>query len=306
MGWLEPLLLTVITASTPLLLAAIGELVVERSGVLNLGVEGMMVMGAVCAFVVAVNMDSGLAGVIAGALAGAALSLIFAFLTVSLATNQVATGLALTLFGIGVSGVIGDGYVGIDRDPLPQFAFPGLSDAPFIGPVFFSQDALVYVSFALVFGVAFFLTRTRAGLTLRAVGDNHHSAHSLGLPVVRVRYLAIMFGGACAGLAGAYLSLSYTPLWVEEMTAGRGWIALALVVFSSWIPWRAIVGAYLFGAITILQFHAQGAGLGIPSQFMSSLPYLATIVVLVLISYERTRARANTPLCLGVPFVPDR
>jgi len=306
MGWLEPLLLTVITASTPLLLAAIGELVVERSGVLNLGVEGMMVMGAVCAFVVAVNTDNGLAGVIAGALAGAALSLIFAVLTVSMATNQVATGLALTLFGIGVSGVIGDGYVGIDRDPLPQLAFPGLSDAPFIGPVVFGQDALVYVSFALVFGVAWFLTRTRAGLTLRAVGDNHHSAHSLGLPVVRVRYLAIMFGGACAGLAGAYLSLSYTPLWVEEMTAGRGWIALALVVFSSWIPWRAIIGAYLFGAITILQFHAQGAGLGIPSQFMSSLPYLATIVVLVLISYERTRARANTPLCLGIPFVPDR
>jgi simple sugar transport system permease protein len=181
-----------------------------------------------------------------------------------------------------------------------------LSDAPFVGSIVFGQDALVYLSFILVFGVAWFLRRTRAGLTLRAVGDNHNSAHSLGLPVVRVRYLAIMFGGACAGLGGAYLSLSYTPLWVEEMTAGRGWIALALVVFSSWIPWRAIVGAYLFGAITILQFHAQGAGIGIPSQFMSSLPYLATIIVLVLISYERTRARANTPLCLGVPFVPDR
>jgi simple sugar transport system permease protein len=306
MGGLEPLLLTIITASTPLLLAAIGELVVERSGVLNLGVEGMMTMGAVCAFAVAVQTDNGLLGVIAGALAGAALSLIFAVLTVSMATNQVATGLALTLFGIGVSGVIGDGYVGIDRDPLPQLNFPGLTDAPFIGPVVFGQDGLVYVSFALVIGVTWFLHRTRAGLTLRAVGDNHHSAHSLGLPVVRVRYLAILFGGACAGLAGAYLSLSYTPLWVEEMTAGRGWIALALVVFASWIPWRAIVGAYLFGAITILQFHAQGAGIGIPSQLMSSLPYLATIIVLVLISYERTRARANTPLCLGIPFVPDR
>ncbi|WP_436641591.1 ABC transporter permease [Microbaculum sp. FT89] len=306
MGWLEPLILTVITASTPLLLAAIGELVVERSGVLNLGVEGMMIMGAVCAFAIAVEMDSGLLGIIAGALAGAGLSVIFAVLTVSFATNQVATGLALTLFGIGVSGVIGDGYVGVDRAPLPKLDFPGLSDAPFIGPVVFGQDTLVYVSFALVFGVAWFLRRTRAGLTLRAVGDNHNSAHSLGLPVARVRYLAILFGGACAGLAGAYLSLSYTPLWVEEMTAGRGWIALALVVFSSWIPWRAIVGAYLFGAITILQFHAQGAGIGIPSQLMSALPYLATIIVLVVISYERTRARANTPLCLGVPFVPDR
>jgi general nucleoside transport system permease protein len=306
MEWIEPILLTVITASTPLLLAAIGELVVERSGVLNLGVEGMMIMGAVCAFAIAVETDSGFLGIVAGALAGAALSVIFAVLTVSLATNQVATGLALTLFGIGVSGVIGDGYVGVDRDPLPQLAFPGLSDAPFIGPVVFHQDALVYLSFALVIAVAWFLNRTRAGLTLRAVGDNHNSAHSLGLPVVRVRYLAVVFGGACAGLAGAYLSLSYTPLWVEEMTAGRGWIALALVVFSSWIPWRTIVGAYLFGAITILQFHAQGAGIGIPSQFLSSLPYLATIVVLVLISYERTRARANTPLCLGMPFVPDR
>ena len=306
MEWLELVLLTVITASTPLLLAAIGELVVERSGVLNLGVEGMMIMGAVAAFAVAVQTDNGALGVIAGAFAGAALSLIFAVLTVTFATNQVATGLALTLFGIGVSGVIGDAYVGVDRAPLPQLAFPGLSDAPFIGSVVFGQDALVYISFALVIAVTWFLRRSRAGLTLRAVGDNHNSAHSLGLPVVKVRYLAILFGGGCAGLGGAYLSLSYTPLWVEGMTAGRGWIALALVAFSSWIPWRAIIGAYLFGAITILQFHAQGAGIGIPSQFMSSLPYLATIIVLVLISYERTRARANTPLCLGVPFVPDR
>lgn len=306
MSWIEPVLLTVITASTPLLLAAIGELVVERSGVLNLGVEGMMIVGAVCAFAVAVQTDSGFFGVVAGAFAGAALSAIFAMLTISLATNQVATGLALTLFGIGVSGVIGDGYVGVDRSPLPTLNLPGLSDIPFVGPVVFGQDALVYLSFALVALVAWFLRSTRAGLTLRAVGDNHNSAHSLGLPVIRVRYLAVMFGGACAGLGGAYLSLSYTPLWVEGMTAGRGWIALALVVFSSWIAWRAVAGAYLFGAITILQFHAQGAGIGIPSQFMSSLPYIATIIVLVLISYERTRARANTPLCLGIPFVPDR
>ncbi|TCT12510.1 nucleoside ABC transporter membrane protein [Tepidamorphus gemmatus] len=303
---LEAVLLTVITASTPLLLAAIGELVAERSGVLNLGVEGMMIMGAVCAFTAAVITGNGLVGVVAGATAGLVMAFVFAVLAVSLATNQVATGLALTLFGIGVSGMIGENYVGVARNPLPQLHVPVLSDLPLVGQVVFGQDGLVYLSFALVVGVTWFLNRTRAGLTLRAVGDNHHSAHSLGLPVVRVRYLAVLFGGLCAGMAGAYLSLSYTPMWMKEMTAGRGWIALALVVFASWMPGRALIGAYLFGAITILQFHAQGAGLGIPSQFMTALPYVATIVVLVIISRERTRARANTPLCLGTPFVPER
>lgn len=304
--WLEAILLTVITAATPLLLAAIGELVAERSGVLNLGVEGMMAVGAVTAFATAVGTGSGLAGIIAGALAGAALSLIFAFLTITLATNQVATGLALTLFGLGISGVIGDGFVGISRDPLPQLHVPGLSDIPFLGPVLFGQDVLVYLSIALTAGVWWFLGRTRAGLKLRAVGDSHGSAHALGLDVARVRYLAVTFGGACAGLGGAYLSLAYTPLWIEDMTAGRGWIALALVVFSTWMPWRALAGAYLFGAITILQFHAQGAGVGLPSQFMAMLPYLATIAALVLISRGGRQTLRHTPLSLGKPFVPER
>ncbi len=304
--WLEPILMTIIVASTPLMLAAIGELVVERSGVLNLGIEGMMIMGAVCAFAVAMTTDNGFFGVVAGMLAGMAMAAIFGSLVLGLATNQVATGLALTLFGLGLSGVIGESYVGESRSGLPRLDIPGLSDLPVIGRVLFGQDALVYLSFAIVAGVAFFLYRTRAGLALRACGDNHDSAHSIGYPVLRIRFLAVLFGGACAGLAGAFMSLSYTPLWIKEMTAGRGWIALALVVFASWMPWRVALGAYLFGAITILQFHGQAWGLGIPAQVMTALPYLATIVVLVIISSERARARANTPLCLGKPFVAER
>ncbi len=306
MEWTEAIILTIITASTPLLMAAIGELVVERSGVLNLGVEGMMIIGAACAFVVTVVTGSSTLGVFAGALAGAALSLCFAFLVITLATNQVATGLALTLLGLGLSGLIGESFTGIALDPLAKLYIPGLTDIPFIGSVLFGQDALVYASFALVIGVSYFLYNTRGGLILRAVGDSHTSAHTLGYSALKVRYMAVLFGGACAGLGGAYLSLAYTPLWVKGMTAGRGWIALALVVFSSWLPRRLAIGAYLFGAVTILQFHAQGAGVAIPSQLLSSLPYLATIIVLVLISSDRARTKANTPACLGKPFVPDR
>ena len=303
---LEAIILTVITAATPLLLAAIGELVVERSGVLNLGVEGMMVMGAVAGFAVTNTTGSTLLGIAAGLLAGAALSLVFAFVTQTLVANQVASGLALTLLGLGLSGLLGEGFVGQPGIKLPSLDIPGLSDLPFVGPILFGQDILVYVSFALVAGVSWVLFRTRAGLIIRAVGDNHGSAHSLGYPVVLVRYLAILFGGACAGLGGAYLSIGYTPLWVENMTAGRGWIALALVVFASWVPYRVAVGAYLFGAVSILQLHAQPLGLGVPSQFLSMLPYLVTILVLVLISSNRRATRLNTPACLGRPFVPDR
>jgi simple sugar transport system permease protein len=303
---LEAILLTVITAATPLLLAAIGELVVERSGVLNLGVEGMMVMGAVVGFGVTVTTGSPLAGVVAGMFGGAAISLVFAFVTQTLAANQVASGLALTLLGLGVSGLIGQSFVGRPGIKLQSLDIPGLSDLPFVGPVFFAQDILVYVSVALVIGVTWFLFRTRAGLVLRAIGDNHVSAHSLGYPVILVRYLAILFGGACAGLGGAYLSVAYTPLWVENMTAGRGWIALALVVFSSWLPYRAAIGAYLFGAVSILQLHAQPLGLGVPSQFLTMMPYLVTILVLVAISSNRRATRLNTPACLGRTFVPDR
>jgi simple sugar transport system permease protein len=303
---LEAIILTVITAATPLLLAAIGELVVERSGVLNLGVEGMMIMGAVAGFGATNMTGSPLAGVVGGMLIGAAVSVIFAFLTQSLAANQVASGLALTLFGLGLSGLLGESFVGTPGIKLPSLFVPGLTDLPFVGRILFGQDVLVYLSFALVAGVSWILYRTRAGLILRAVGDNHTSAHALGYPVILVRYLAISFGGACAGLGGAYLSVAYTPLWVEGMTAGRGWIALALVVFSSWIPYRVAVGAYLFGAVTILQLHAQPLGLGVPSQFLSMLPYLVTILVLVIISSNRRVTLMNTPACLGRPFVPER
>lgn len=302
----EAILLTVITAATPLLLAAIGELVVERSGVLNLGVEGMMVMGAVTGFAVANVTGSGSLGVLASIGAGMGMSALFGLLVLGLVTNQVATGLALTLFGLGLSGLVGEGFIGVPGLKLPKLDIPVLSDLPFIGPVLFGQDAVVYLAFVIVAGVSYMLTRTRTGLILRAVGDNHASAHALGYSVLKVRFLAVLFGGGCAGLAGGYMSLAYTPQWVENMTAGRGWIALALVVFSSWLPWRVVAGAYLFGMVTVLTFHAQAQGAGIPSQLLSSLRYLATIIVLVLISANRRLTLVNTPACLGKPFVPDR
>ncbi|GAA0781354.1 ABC transporter permease [Roseibium denhamense] len=302
----EAVLLTVITAATPLLIAALGELVVERSGVLNLGVEGMMIMGAVVGFAIANLTGSGALGVIAAIGAGMAMSALFGFLVLVLVANQVATGLALTILGLGLSGMIGEAFIGVPGLRLPELYIPGLSDIPFIGPVFFQQDAIVYLGFALVIAVTYVLFRTRAGLILRSVGDNHGSAHALGYSVIKIRFMAVLFGGACAGLAGAYMSLAYTPQWVENMTAGRGWIALALVVFASWLPLRVVIGAYLFGAVSVLNLHAQALGLGIPSQFLSSLPYIATIAVLVLISANRRLTLVNTPACLGKPFVPDR
>jgi simple sugar transport system permease protein len=223
-----------------------------------------------------------------------------------LVANQVATGLALTLLGLGLSGLIGDPFTGKAGIKVQAIHIPYLTDIPIVGRLIFGQDPLVYLAVALTIGVSWFLFRTRGGLVLRAVGDNHTSAHALGYSVIRVRFLAVLFGGACAGLAGAYLSLAYTTQWLENMTAGRGWIALALVVFSSWLPSRLVVGALLFGAVGILQLHAQALGLGIPSQFLSSLPYLMTILVLVLISGNRMLLRANTPACLGQSFVPDR
>lgn len=302
----EAILLTVITASTPLVIAAMGELVTERSGVLNLGVEGMMIIGAVCAFAVAQISGSPLIGVGAGIAGGAAFSLLFAFLTLSLVANQVATGLALTILGLGVSGMLGESFVGVPGVKLQPIAIPLLADIPVVGPLLFRQDLIFYLSILLVVGVNWFLFRTRSGLKLRAIGDNHGSAHTLGIHVIRTRYLAVLFGGACAGLAGAQLSLVYTPQWVENMSAGRGWIALALVVFASWRPWRLLAGGYLFGAVTIGQLHAQAFGIGLPSQLLSALPYVATIVVLVIISQNRRTTLINTPASLGKPFVPDR
>jgi ABC-type uncharacterized transport system permease subunit len=302
----ESILITIITASTPLLLASIGELVTERSGVLNLGVEGMMVMGAVTAFAVSQLTGSPYIGALGGMAAGVLMSLLFGFLTLSLVANQVATGLALTILGLGLSGMIGEPFVGVQGIKLTAIAIPGLSSIPFIGPVIFRQDLVFYISIALVVAVSWFLFRTRAGLVLRSVGDNHASAHALGLNVIGIRYLAVMFGGACSGLAGAHLSLVYTPQWVENMTAGRGWIALALVVFASWRPYRLLLGGYLFGAVSIGQLHAQAFGIAIPAQFLSALPYVATVVVLIIISQNRRLTLINTPASLGKSFVPDR
>jgi ABC-type uncharacterized transport system permease subunit len=300
-----PVLLTIISAATPLLLAGIGELVVERSGVLNLGVEGMMLAGAVTAFAVAFSTGSYTAGILAAVLAGMAMAFVFGVLTLTLVSNQVATGLALTLFGLGLSALVGAGFVGSPIAPLPKLTLPGLSDLPVIGPVLFHQDVLVYLSVALTLGVAGFLKRTRGGMILRACGDSDLSAHAIGYDVIRLRYLAVLFGGLCAGLAGAFLSLSYTPMWVEQMTAGRGWIALALVVFASWRPLRLLAGAYLFGGVSVLQLYVQGmGGIGVPAQVMSMLPYLATILVLTLISARSLRGRLDAPACLGKPFRP--
>jgi len=306
MGLFEAIVLSVIAASTPLLLAAAGELVTERAGVLNLGVEGMMIMGAACGFAGAWITGSTFIGALFGVAAGVALSAVFAVLTLGLAVNQVATGLALTILGIGASGLIGAGFVGERISPAPHLNIPGLSDLPVLGRIVFNQDGFVYFSILLIAGIWWFLYRTRGGLILRAVGDNHTSAHALGYPVLKVRLYAVLFGGACAGLGGAYLPLAYTPFFIPGMTAGRGWIALALVVFASWRPTRLVAGAYLFGAVSILQLHAQGAGIGIPSQLMSSLPYLATVIVLVLISRTRASAGSAAPASLGMAFVPDR
>ena len=290
------LLASVVTAATPLLLAAIGELVVETAGVLNLGLEGTMRVGAMAGFATASLTGSAVAGVLAGAAAGAAMSALFALLTLGLSSNQVATGLALTIFGIGLSALLGAGFVG---HPLP--ALPRL-DVPF---ALLRQDALVYFSIAATAWVAWVLRRSRTGLVLRAVGESDGSAHALGYGVLRIRALAVLFGGVMSGLAGADLSLAYTPMWVEDMTAGRGWIALALVVFGAWRPWRVLLGAYLFGGIAILQLYLQGSGMRLaPPQFLAMLPYLATIAVLTLISSGAARSRLGAPACLGKSFRP--
>lgn len=296
--------LTIITAATPLVYAAIGELVVEKSGVLNLGVEGMMLGGAVSSFAVLHITGNAYFGILGGALAGIVLAGIFALLTLGLQASQVATGLALTLFGTGLTALLGQSLVGVAHSGLENLPIPWLSDLPLIGRLFFQHDILVYGSFLIVPLVGWFLYRTSAGLTLRSVGDSHDAAHALGISVLRWRFMATLFGGACAGVAGAYLSLAYTPMWIENMTAGRGWIALALVVFATWRPGRMMFGAYLFGAISILQLHGQAMGIGIPSQVMSMLPYLATIVVLVVISRDKGKIREHAPQSIGKSFYP--
>jgi ABC-type uncharacterized transport system permease subunit len=301
---LELVLVTIVTAATPLFIAALGELVAERSGVLNLGVEGMMIVGASVGFAAAFLTGSTFIGAICGILAGMALSALFALLVLVFAANQVACGLATTIFGVGLANLIGSGFVGQKRDPAIHLHIPVLSDLPLVGTLVFGQDLFVYASFALAALVSWFLWRTRAGLSVRAIGDNHASAHALGLSVRGVRFMSVLFGGACAGLGGAYLSLAYTPFWSPGLTAGRGWIALALVVFASWRPWRVAAGALLFGGATVLQLHAQAASIGLPGQLLSAVPYLATIVALVILSLRKEGTSA--PAALGMPFVPDR
>ena len=305
MDQLAQLAVLTLAAGTPLVFAALGELVTEKSGVLNLGVEGMMLVGAVASFITAAGTGSPWLGVLAGMGAGAALSLIFAVLTLSLMANQVASGLALSLFGVGLSAFMGLDYVSVVITAIQPLAVPGLSTLPFAGKLVFGHNPLVYVSLLLFAAIQWFLYRTRAGLIVRAVGESPQSAHAIGYPVVRIRYLAVMFGGACAGVGGAYLAVAYTPLWVEGMTAGRGWIALALVVFATWRPWRVLAGAYLFGGVTLAQFQAQGLGVDIPSQYLSMLPYVATILVLSMISRDAATIRLNAPASLGKPFHPD-
>jgi ABC-type uncharacterized transport system permease subunit len=302
---LLPILASTIAAATPLIIAALGVLVSERAGVLNLGVEGMMLIGAVTAFAVGVSSDSLMLGYVAAIAAGAAVSLLFAVLVLSLQTNQVATGLALALFGIGLSAFMGRSFVGRPIERLPALDIPLLSDLPVLGPLLFRYDAIVYLSLLLFAAVSWFLYRSRLGLRLRAIGEAPAVAHSLGEPVIRIRYLATMFGGAMSGLAGAYLSTALTPLWVEGMSAGRGWIVLALVVFATWRPLRVLLGAYLFGGVSVLQLHAQGFGVTVPSEFLSMLPYLATIVVLVLICRDPKAILLNQPASLGRSFHPD-
>lgn len=287
------LLASLLVAATPILLAGIGELVVERAGVLNLGVEGMMITGAICGFMATIVTGSPALGFVCAALGGAALSLLFALLTQYALANQVASGLALTLFGLGLSSMLGQEYVGLKPPSTPKLDIPFLSDIPFLGAVLFNHDIIVYIGIALVAVVWAILKYTRIGLILRAVGENHDAAHALGYKVVRIRVLAIMFGGACAGLGGAYFSLIRVPQWTEGMTAGAGWIALALVVFASWKPWRVLLGAWLFGGVTVLQLNLQAAGVAIPVEYLSMSPYIITIVVLVIMSADKSRAPAS-------------
>lgn len=299
------LLMLTLAAGTPLVFAALGELVAERSGVLNLGVEGMMLVGAVVAFIVAASTKSPWLGALAGICAGSALALVFAVVTLTLQANQVASGLALSLFGVGLSAFVGLDYVSVVIEPIHAVNIAALSDLPIIGKLLFAENPLVYLSLVLFAAIQWFLYRTRGGLILRAVGESPQSAHAIGYPVVRIRYLAVLFGGACAGLGGAYLSVVYNPSWTEGMTAGRGWIALALVVFATWKPWRVLAGAYLFGGVTLAQFQAQALGVEIPSQYLSMLPYVATILVLAIISRDAAMIKLNAPASLGRRFHPD-
>ena len=298
------LIAATLNAGTVLAIAGLGLLINEKAGIVNLGAEGMMLVAAVAGFAAAVHSGNDWVGFAAGAAAGAVLAAAFGVLVIWLNTNQYASGLALSLFGTGFSAFVGIRYTQEKLGERPQFSIPGLADIPFIGPAFFKQHPMVYLAIALTFGLAWFLYKSRAGLILRSIGESPESAHALGYPVRRIRMAAVMVGGALCGISGAYISVVYTPLWVEGMVAGKGWIALALTTFATWRPARVLLGAYLFGGVTMLQFHLQGQGVQIPSQFLSMLPYVATIVVLVLISRNAAWIRVNMPASIGKPFFP--
>lgn len=302
-AFLVPLLAAAVIAGTPILFAALGELITERAGIINLGVEGIMLVGAVSGFMVAVTTGNVWIGVLASMLAGGSVALIHAFLTITLRANQVVSGLALTIFGTGLSGYLGKSYIGIPlQNPFAAVPLGPLADIPFIGPIFFQQDALVYISYLLVVAVWFYLYRTRPGLNLRALGENPAAMDALGLNVFSLRYIYVVAGGALGGIGGAYLSLAYAPSWLENMTAGRGWIAVALVIFALWNPWRALMGAYLFGAIDALGFRLQVMGIHqISPFFLKMLPYVFTVLILVYV-VARYKGRLPTPGALGVSY----
>jgi simple sugar transport system permease protein len=304
MEGLSLLLAATLNAGTVLAIAGLGLLINERAGVVNLGAEGLMLIAAIAGFATAVHTGSDTLAFLAGALAGGLMAAVFGWLVIWLNTNQVATGLALSLFGGGFSAFVGIGYVSEKLSKRPDFHIPVLGDLPFIGPALFRQHPMVYLAIAMTVGLGWFLYRSRAGLVLRAIGESPESAHALGYPVRRIRLAAVVAGGALCGVAGAYISVIYTPLWIEGMVAGKGWIALALTTFATWRPMRLLLGAYLFGGVTMLQFHLQGEGVHVPSQFLTMLPYVATIVVLVLISSNANFIKINMPASLGKPFFP--
>lgn len=300
------LIAATLNAGTVLAIASLGLLINEKVGIVNLGAEGMMLCAALAGFAAVVHTGSTLAGFAAGMAAGAVLAAVFGGLVIWLNTNQYATGLALSLFGGGFSAFAGTGYV---QARLPEqsgsgWTIPVLGDIPLVGPALFRHHPMVYLTMAFTVWLIWFLYRTRTGLVLRSVGESPESAHALGYPVRRIRLAAVVAGGALCGLAGAYISTVYTPLWVEGMVAGKGWIALALTTFATWRPARVLLGAYLFGGVTMLQFHLQGAGVNVPSQFLTMMPYLATVVVLALISRNPTWIRVNMPSSIGKPFYP--
>ena len=298
------ILFAAVKTGTPLLFIALGEVICEKSGILNLGQEGMMLMGAVVGFLAAYSTGNMGFGVLAAMIMGSTMSLIFAVLVLQLGANQVATGLALTIFGTGLSAFVGAGFVGQTIQGFPPSPSHYCLIFLYLGRILFNHDILVYFSFGMTAVLFYVVNKTRIGLTLKAVGENPNAANAIGIPVLKVRYLAIMFGGAMAGISGAYMSLVYTPMWVENMTAGRGWIALALVVFASWRIGRIMLGAYLFGLASIMHLVLQGMGWSISPNLLAMLPYVATVVVMVIISADHFKEKLLAPRSLGKPFDP--